>query len=85
MKPQVIKLLNCGFLTAAGLYADLQAQVMHRTHHPEVAGRCDVKLQPSLLSSPKPARLKKEQVCLPKGKNKTKKQGKVNHCFSLSF
>lgn len=51
-------------LTAAGLHADLQAQVVHRAHHPQVAGGSDVKLQPALLSRPQPARLQQEQVCL---------------------
>lgn len=30
--------------TAARLQADLQAQVVHRAHHPQVAGGSDVKL-----------------------------------------
>ena len=51
-------------LTAAGLHADLQAQVVSRAHHPQVTGGCDLKLQPALLSSPEPARLQQEQVCL---------------------
>lgn len=50
-------------LTTARFHADLQAQVVHWTHHPQVAGGCDVKLQPALLSSPQPARLQQEQVC----------------------
>lgn len=52
-------------LTAAALHADLQAQVVHRAHHPQVASGSDVKLQPALLSCPQPARVQQEQVCLP--------------------
>lgn len=51
-------------LTTAGLHADLQAQVVHWTHHPQVTGGCDVKLQPAFLSRPQSARLQQEQVCL---------------------
>lgn len=51
-------------LTAAGLHADLQAQVVHWAHYPQVAGGSDVKLQPALLSCPQPARVQQEQVCL---------------------
>jgi len=51
-------------LTAAGLHADLQAQIMCRAHHPQVAGGSDVKLQPALLGRPQPARLQQEEVCL---------------------
>lgn len=55
-------MISC--LTAAGLHADLQAQVVNRAHYPQVAGGSDVKLQPALLSRPQPARLQQEQVCL---------------------
>ena len=59
-------------LTAAGLHTDLQAQVVSRAHHPQVTGGCDLKLQPALLSSPEPARLQQEQVCL----SETRKEAK---------
>lgn len=52
-------------LTAAGLHSDLEAQVVVRTHHPQVTGGQDVKLQPALLGCPQPARLQQEQVRLP--------------------
>lgn len=51
-------------LTAAGLHADLQTQVVGRTHDPQVAGRGDVELQPALLGGPKSARLQQEQIRL---------------------
>lgn len=51
-------------LTAAGLHADLQTQVVCRTHHPQVTSGSDVKLQPALLSRPQAARLQQEQICL---------------------
>lgn len=63
------------FLTATGLHADLQAQVMHRTHHPQVAGRRDVELQPSFLGCPKPPGLQQEQIRLSKA-NKTARTSK---------
>lgn len=52
-------------LTAAGLQADLQAQVVHWAHHPQVAGGSDVELQPAFVSCPQPARVQQEQVFLP--------------------
>lgn len=42
-------------LTAAGLQADLQTQVVHRAHHPQVAGGSDVELQPAFVSCPQQA------------------------------
>lgn len=52
-------------LTTAGLQADLQAQVVHWAHHPQVAGGSDVKLQPAFVSCPQPTRVQQEQVFLP--------------------
>lgn len=52
-------------LTAAGLHANLQAQVVDRAHHPQVARGSDVKLQPALLSRPQPSSVQQEEVCLP--------------------
>lgn len=54
-------------LTAAGLYADLQAQVVHRAHHPQVARGGDVELQPALIRGPQSSSVKQEEVCLPAG------------------
>lgn len=57
-------LLWSAALTTAGLHADLQAQIVSRVHHPQVAGGSDVKLQPALLRRPQLAGLQQEQVCL---------------------
>lgn len=54
-------------LTAAGLHADLQAQIVHRAHHPQVARGGDVKLQPALIGGPQSSSVKQEEVCLPAG------------------
>lgn len=58
------RLLRADALSTAGLHADLQTQVVHRTHHPQVARGSDVELQPALFSRPQPARLQQEQICL---------------------
>jgi len=62
--------------TADGLHADLQTQVVHRTHHPQVAGSSDVKLQPAFLSSPQPARLQQDQICFSIATRQKKKKKK---------
>lgn len=54
-------------LTTAGLHADLQTQVVHWTHYPQVACSSDVKLQPALLGGPQPAGLQQKEICLSEG------------------
>lgn len=54
-------------LTTAGLYADLQAQVVPRAHHPQVARGGDVELQPAFIGRPQSSSVQQEQVCLPAG------------------
>lgn len=54
-------------LTAAGLHADLQAQVVHGAHHPQVARGGDVELHPALVRGPQPPSVQQEEVGLPVG------------------